>query len=161
MTPADLKLTRGTRDLRASGMGLGAGQHKGGGGRGRGEDGVQVPACADRAGGSAIVQTSLAVQVEDKNDAFRLRQDRCPEGMGSGWSCGMGSVPAASRLPRGHQVPTLEPVLQGTRVLAVLSERSEKVKLPWTVRMRPKRPPLLRGGRQKGGVLWAEEEEAT
>ena len=73
----------------------------------------------------------------------------------------MGSVPAASRLPRGHQVPTLEPVLQGTRVLAVSSERSEKVKLPWTVRMRPKRPPLLRGGRQKGGVLWAEEEEAT
>ena len=92
-------------------MGLGASQHKGGGGRGRGEDGVQVPACADRAGGSAIVQTSLAVQVEDKNDAFGLRQDRCPEGMGSGWSCGLGSVPAASRLPRGHQVPTLEPVV--------------------------------------------------
>ena len=53
-----------------------------------------------------MVQTSLAVQVEDKNDAFGLRQDRCPEGMGSGWSCGLGSVPAASRLPRGHQVPT-------------------------------------------------------
>lgn len=65
----------------------------------------------DRAGGSAVVQTSLAVQVEDKNDVFGLRQDRCLEGMGSGWSCGLGSMTAASRLPRGRQVSTLEPVI--------------------------------------------------
>lgn len=111
MTPADLKPTGAPEISGQAGWAWVPGQHKGGGGRGRGEEAVQVPACTDRAGGSAVVQTSLAVQVEDKNDVFGLRQDRCPEGMGSGWSCGLGSMTAASRLPRGCQVSTLEPVI--------------------------------------------------
>ena len=68
-----------------------------------------------RGGGSAVVQAPLAVQAADKNDAFRLRQDRCLGPVQRGWglagAVAWGSVTSASQLPRGRRVPTLGPVV--------------------------------------------------
>lgn len=113
-------------------MGLGPGQHKGGGGRGRGEDDVQVPAQAwTGREAQPLLRRSLAVQVEDKNDVSGLRQDRCPEGMGSGWSCGLGSMTAAHGLPRGRQVSNPWSLSSGLNrdkgARTVFRERSGKV----------------------------------